>query len=108
MWACPLPANTYSTLGSRKGDIGAAIGRTIFVFPIVFASAAPMSAIGLTVFVFHIVFASAAPMSRFQLHSVKYVFAVDYNSMIGGYRTPVLVMNSVNPLLIPLRYLNHV
>jgi hypothetical protein len=41
-----------------------------------------------------------------QLPSVKYVYAVDYKSMIGGYRT-LLVMNSVNPLLIPLRYLNH-
>ena len=47
-----------------------------------------------------------APMSRSQLPSVKYVYAVDYKSMIGGYRT-LLVMNSVNPLLIPLRYLNH-
>ena len=42
-----------------------------------------------------------------QLPSVKYVYAVDYKSMIGGCRT-LLVMNSVNPLLIPLRYLNHV
>ncbi len=41
------------------------------------------------------------PMSRFQLPSVK--DAVDYKSMIRGYRT-LLVMNS---LLIPLRYLNH-
>ena len=48
-----------------------------------------------------------APMSRSQLPSVKYVYAVDYKSMIGGCRT-LLVMNSVNPLLIPLRYLNHV
>ena len=47
------------------------------------------------------------PMSRSQLPSVKYVYAVDYKSMIGGYRT-LLVMNSVNPLLIPLRYLSHV
>jgi hypothetical protein len=47
-----------------------------------------------------------APMSRSQLPSVKYVYVVDYKSMIGGYRT-LLVMNSVNPLLIPLRYLNH-
>jgi hypothetical protein len=31
----------------------------------------------------------------------------NYKSIIGGYRT-LLVMNSVNPLLIPLRYLNHV
>ena len=45
-------------------------------------------------------------MSRSQLPSVKYVYAVDYNSMIGGYRT-LLVMNSVNSLLIPLRYLSH-
>ena len=45
--------------------------------------------------------------SRSQLPSVKYVYAVDYKSMIGGYRT-LLVMNSVNSLLIPLRYLNHV
>ena len=42
-----------------------------------------------------------------QVPSVKYVYAVDYKSMIGGYRT-LLVMNSVNPLLIPLRYLSHV
>ena len=52
------------------------------------------------------------------LHAMKYlsmkdvffvenVYAVDYKSMIGGYRT-LLVMNSVNPLLFPLRYLNHV
>jgi hypothetical protein len=34
------------------------------------------------------------------------VYAVDYKSMIGGYRT-LLVMNSVNPFLIPLRYLKH-
>ncbi len=44
------------------------------------------------------------------LHSqqprVKYVHVVDYKSMIGGYRT-LLVMNSVNPLLIPVRYLSH-
>jgi hypothetical protein len=45
-------------------------------------------------------------MSRSQLPRVKYVYVVDYKSMIGGYRT-LLVMNSVNPLLIPLRYLNH-
>ena len=51
--------------------------------------------------------ALGAPVSRSQLPSVKYVYAVDYKSMIGGYRT-LLVMNSVNPLLIPLRYLNHV
>ena len=44
------------------------------------------------------------PMSRFQLPSVKYVYAFDYKSRIGGYRT-LLVMNSVNPFLIPLRYL---
>jgi hypothetical protein len=44
---------------------------------------------------------------RSQLPSVKYVNAVDYKSMIGGYRT-LLVMNSVNPLLNPLRYLIHV
>jgi hypothetical protein len=44
---------------------------------------------------------------RSQLPSVKYVYAVDYKSMIGGYRT-LLVMNSVNPLLIPLRCLSHV
>ena len=44
---------------------------------------------------------------RSQLPSVKYVYAVDYKSMIRGYRT-LLVMNSVNPLLIPLRYLSHV
>ncbi len=37
-----------------------------------------------------------APMSRSQLRSVKYVYAVDYKSMIGGFRT-LLVMNSVNP-----------
>ncbi len=43
------------------------------------------------------------PMSHTQLPSVKYVYVVDYKSMIGGYRT-LLVMNSVNPLLIPLRY----
>jgi hypothetical protein len=42
---------------------------------------------------------------RSQLPSVKYVYAVDYKSMIGGYRT-LLVMNSENPLLIPLRYLS--
>ncbi len=42
-----------------------------------------------------------APMSRSRLPSVKYVYAVDYKSMIGGYGT-LLVMNSVNPLLIPL------
>ncbi len=42
-----------------------------------------------------------------QLPSVKYVYAVDYKSMIGGCRT-LIVMNSVNPLLIPLRYLSHV
>jgi len=42
-----------------------------------------------------------------QLPSVKYVYAVDYKSMIGGYRT-LLVINSVNPWLIPLRYLSHV
>jgi hypothetical protein len=42
-----------------------------------------------------------------QLPSVKYVYVIDYKSMIGGYRT-LLVMNSVNPLLIPLRYLSHV
>ncbi len=47
-----------------------------------------------------------APMSHSQLPSVKYVYVVDYKSMIGGYET-LLVMNSVNPLLIPLRYLNH-
>jgi hypothetical protein len=47
------------------------------------------------------------PMSRSQLPSVKYVYTVDYKSMIGGYRT-LLVMNSVNPLLIPLSYLSHV
>jgi hypothetical protein len=46
------------------------------------------------------------PMSHSQLPIVKYVYVVDYKSMIGGYRT-LLVMNSVNPLLIPLRYLNH-
>ncbi len=46
-------------------------------------------------------------LARSQLPSVKYVHAVDYKSMIGGYRT-LLVMNSVNPLLIPLRYLSHV
>ena len=45
-----------------------------------------------------------APMSRVQLPSVKYVYTVDNKSMIGGYRT-LLVMNSVNALLIPLRYL---
>ena len=45
--------------------------------------------------------------SRPQLPSVKYVYVVDYKSMIGGYRT-LLVMNSVNPFLIPLRYLSHV
>jgi hypothetical protein len=50
---------------------------------------------------------STRPMSRSQLPSVKYVYAVDYKSMIGGYRT-LLVKNSVNPLLIPLRYLSHV
>jgi hypothetical protein len=50
-------------------------------------------------------------MSRSQLPSVKYVYAVDYKSMIGGYRTlpqTLLAMNPVNPLLIPLRYLSHV
>ena len=47
------------------------------------------------------------PMSHSQLPRVKYVYAVNYKSMIGGYRT-LLVMNLVNPLLIPLRYLNHV
>ncbi len=46
-------------------------------------------------------------MSRSQLPGVKYVYAVDYKSMIGGYRT-LLVMNSVNPGLIPLSYLGHV
>jgi hypothetical protein len=46
-------------------------------------------------------------MSRFQLPIVKYVYVVDYKSMIGGYRT-LLAMNSVNQLLIPFRYLNHV
>ena len=46
----------------------------------------------------------AAPMSRVQLPRVKYVYVVDYKSMIGGYRT-LLVMNSVNALLIPLRCL---
>ena len=46
-------------------------------------------------------FALDAPMSRSQLPTVKYVYDVDYKSMIGGYRT-LLVMNSVNPLLIPL------
>ena len=50
-------------------------------------------------------FLFSAPHS--QLPSVKYVYAVDYKSMIGGYRT-ILVMNSVNPLLTPLRYLSHV
>ncbi len=42
-----------------------------------------------------------APISRSQLPSVKYVYAVDYKSMIGGNRT-LFVMNSVNPLLVPL------
>ncbi len=42
-----------------------------------------------------------SPMSHSQLPNVKYVYAVDYKSMIGGYRT-LLVMNSVNPFLIPL------
>jgi hypothetical protein len=42
-----------------------------------------------------------APMSRSPIPSVKYVYAIDYKSMIGGYRI-LLVMNSVNPLLIPL------
>ncbi len=46
-------------------------------------------------------------MSRSQLPSVKYVYAFEHKSMIGGYRT-LLVMNSLNPLLISLRYLNHV
>ena len=46
------------------------------------------------------------PMSRSQLPSVKHVYAIDYKSMIGGCRT-LLVMNSVNPSLISLRYLNH-
>ena len=54
-----------------------------------------------------VLLALGKPMSRSQLISVKYVYAVDCKSMIGGYRT-LLVMNSVNPLLIPLRYLNHV
>ena len=45
--------------------------------------------------------------TRSKLPSVKSVYAVDYKSMIGGYRT-LLVMNLVNPLLIPLRYLSHV
>jgi len=43
--------------------------------------------------------------SRSQLPSLKYVYAVDCKSMIGGYTT-LLVMNPVNPLLIPLRYLS--
>ena len=42
------------------------------------------------------------PMSHSQPPSVKYVYAIDYKSMIGGCRT-LLVMNSVNPLLIHLR-----
>ena len=46
-------------------------------------------------------------MSHFQLPIVKDVYVVEYKSMIGGYKT-LLVMNSVNPFLIPLRYLNHV
>jgi hypothetical protein len=45
------------------------------------------------------------PMSQSQLPSVKYVYPVDYKSMIGRYRT-LLVINSLliglNPLLIPL------
>ena len=54
-----------------------------------------------------VLLALGKPMSRSQLISVKYVYAVDCKSVIGGYRT-LSVMNSVNPLLIPLRYLNHV
>ena len=46
-------------------------------------------------------------VSSSHLPSVKYVYVINYKSMIGGCRT-LLVMNSVNPLLIPLRYLNHV
>ncbi len=51
-----------------------------------------------------------APRCRFYITATTLVFllyAVINKSMIGGYRT-LLVMNSVNPLLIPLRYLNHV
>jgi hypothetical protein len=47
--------------------------------------------------------------SHFKLPSVKYVYVVNYKSMIGGYRTLLVnSVNSVNPLLIPLRYMNHV
>ncbi len=34
------------------------------------------------------------------------IFSFLFSVVIGGYRT-LLVMNSVNPLLIPLRYVNH-
>jgi hypothetical protein len=80
MWACPLPRH------NRHKQ------RVSFFFLSVFSAIARL--------------ALDAPMSRSQLHSVKYVYAVDYKSMIGGYRT-LLVMNSVNPLLILLRYLSH-
>jgi hypothetical protein len=88
MWACPLPRhnrhkqfvfeNKYYGKSPRK--------RKYFFFSVLRAIAR---------------LALNAPMSRSQLHSVKYVYAVDYKSMIGGYR-PLLVMNSLNPLLIPL------
>jgi hypothetical protein len=51
----------------------------------------------------HCAFARICLLLIRELPSVKYVYAVDYKSMIGGYRT-LLVMNS---LLIPLRYLIH-
>jgi hypothetical protein len=44
-----------------------------------------------------------APMSRFQLPSVKYVYVVDCKSMIGGYRT-LLLMNSAVYLSNPVSH----
>jgi hypothetical protein len=40
-----------------------------------------------------------APMSRSQLSSVKYVYVVDYKSMIGGYRT-LLVNNEFGEVIV--------
>jgi len=73
----------------------------------VLAQCAALAHLNLRKKIFFLFCFSARPTSRSQLPSVKCVYAVDYKSMIGGFRT-LLVMNSVFPLLIPLRYLSHV
>ena len=85
MWGNPMLAEEKRLLKKKEREN---------VFSFLFSARYPVRALD-------------APMSRSQLPSVKYVYAVDYKSMIGGCRT-LLVMNSVNPSLIPLRYLNHV